>query len=49
MRHRAGDVFYYPPGHVGWSDEEIARIEFSPEKGMNMVMDHIGKKMQGMD
>ena len=45
---RAGEVFYYPPGHVGWSDEETAWIEFSPEKEMNMVMDHIGKKMQGM-
>jgi hypothetical protein len=45
---RAGEVFYYPPGHVGWSDEESAWIEFSPEKEMNMVMDHIGKKMQAM-
>ena len=45
---RAGEVFYYPPGHVGWSDEETAWIEFSPEKEMNMVMEHIGKKMQGM-
>ena len=45
---RAGEVFYYPPGHVGWSDEEIAWIEFSPEKELNVVMDHIGQKMQGM-
>ena len=45
---QAGEVFYFPAGHTGWSDEEVAWIEFSPEKEMNMVMDHIGKKMQGM-
>ena len=44
---QAGEVFYFPAGHTGWSDEEVAWIEFSPEKEMNMVMDHIGKKMQG--
>ena len=44
---KAGEVFYFPAGHTGWSEEEVAWIEFSPEKEMNMVMDHIGKKMQG--
>jgi len=33
---------------VGWSDEDSSWIEFSPEKEMNMVMDHIGRKMRGM-
>jgi len=45
---QAGEVFYFPAGHVGWSDEESAWLEFSPEKELNTVMDHIGKKMQGM-
>lgn len=45
---RAGEVFYFPAGHVGWSDEEVAWLEFSPEKELNTVMDHIGRKMQGM-
>jgi len=42
----AGEVFYFEPGHTGWSDEEVAWLEFSPEKEMNEVMAHVGKKMQ---
>jgi len=43
----AGDVFYFPIGHTGKIDEDIAVIEFSPEKEYMEVMAHVGKKMQG--
>ena len=45
---KAGDVFYAPAGHTGKIDEDIAVIEFSPEKEYMEVMTHIGKKMQAM-
>lgn len=31
---KAGEVFYLPAGHTGWSDEAMAWIEFSPEADM---------------
>ena len=45
---KAGDVFYFPSGHTGKIDEDIAVIEISPEKEYMEVMTHIGKKMQAM-
>jgi hypothetical protein len=46
---KAGDVFYAPAGHTGKIDEDIAVIEFSPEKEYMEVMTHVGKKMQAME
>ena len=40
----AGDVFYMPAGHNAISEGEIAWIEFSPEKELQMVLDHLAKK-----
>jgi len=40
----AGDVFYMPAGHNGFSNEEIVWIEFSPEKEIKQVFDHLAKK-----
>jgi hypothetical protein len=45
----AGEVFYFPAGHIGWSEEEIAWIEFSPEKELKEVLAHVGRKMQEMN
>lgn len=45
----AGEVFYFPAGHIGWSEEEIAWLEFSPEKEMKEVLAHVGRKMQEMN
>lgn len=45
----AGDVFYMPSGHTGIVEEDFKFIEFSPEKEMGEVMDHIGKKMAEME
>jgi hypothetical protein len=40
----AGDLFYMPAGHNATSDTEIAWIEFSPEKELKQVFDHLAKK-----
>ena len=46
---QAGEVFYFPSGHIGWAEEAVAWLEFSPEEELKKVMAHVGKKMQGMD
>ncbi|KPL08884.1 MAG: hypothetical protein AMS26_23620 [Bacteroides sp. SM23_62] len=45
----AGEVFYFPAGHIGWTEGEVAWLEFSPEKEVKEVMDHVGRKMQEMN
>ena len=44
-RLTAGDVFYMPPGHTGIVEKDIKLVDFSPEKELKEVMDHIAKKM----
>lgn len=39
-----GDFFYMPAGHNATADSEIAWIEFSPEKELKQVFDHLAKK-----
>ena len=41
----AGDVFYMPPGHVAVVTKDMKFLDFSPEKELDEVLDHIGKKM----
>ena len=40
----AGEVFYLPGGHTGWSDDGMSWIEFSPEKEMKEISDLMAKK-----
>jgi uncharacterized cupin superfamily protein len=42
----AGDIFYFPAGHNGIADEEVEWLEFSPEKELSQVMEHIAKQQQ---
>lgn len=42
----AGDVFYMPAGHNGISTEEVVWIDFSPEKELKIVLDHMAKGMK---
>ncbi len=42
---RAGEVFYWPAGHVAIVEKDLKIIDFSPEADFNRVMAHIGKKM----
>jgi hypothetical protein len=43
--NRAGDVYYWPGGHVGWSDEGVVFLEISPSAEIFPVLEHIGKQL----
>lgn len=40
-----GDVFYLPPGHTARVEKDLKFLDFSPEKELKEVMDHIARKM----
>ena len=44
----AGDVFYLPPGHTARVEKDLKLLDFSPEKEMKEVMDHIAQKVAAM-
>ena len=44
-RLTTGDVFYLPPGHTALVEKDLKFLDFSPEKELKEVMDHIAKKM----
>jgi len=46
---KAGDIFYWEPGHTAIVEEDVLLMDFSPEKELNEVMEHIGKKMAELD
>ena len=42
----AGDVFYLPPGHTAIVMKDMKFLDFSPEKELNEVMNHIAKRVE---
>jgi len=42
---RAGEVYYWPPGHTVRVDEDYEAIEFSPSGPMGQVIDHLNSKL----
>ncbi len=42
---RAGDVYYWPPGHTVWVDEDYEAIEFSPSRAMGELIEHLAAKL----
>ncbi len=42
---RAGEVYYWPPGHTVWVDEDYEAVEFSPSREMCAVIDHLNAKL----
>jgi hypothetical protein len=42
---RAGDVYYWPPGHTVRVDEDYEAVEFSPSGPMCTVIDHLNSKL----
>jgi hypothetical protein len=44
---RAGEAFYWPPGHTVRVDEDTSFVEFSPKQRLKEVYDHIGRKVRG--
>ena len=44
-RVSAGDVYYWPPGHTVWVDEDYEAVEFSPAGPMGEVIDHLNSRL----
>jgi hypothetical protein len=45
--NRAGDVYHWPAGHTGWTDEGVTFIEFSPTADIAPVLEHLARQMAG--
>ena len=43
--NRAGELYYWPGGHTGWTDEGVTFIEISPAAEIREVMEHLAAKM----
>jgi hypothetical protein len=41
----AGDVYYWPAGHTGWTDEGVTFLEFSPTEEIRPVLEHLAAQM----
>ncbi|MCU1354272.1 MAG: cupin protein [Acidimicrobiales bacterium] len=41
----AGDVYHWPAGHTGWTDEGVTFLEFSPTSEIQPVLEHLAGKM----
>lgn len=42
---RAGDVYYWPPGHTVRVDEDYEALEFSPSGSMGALLEHLKSKL----
>ena len=42
----AGQLYYLPPGHTVWFEEDAEYVEFSPGQEMAEVLAHVEEKMQ---
>ncbi len=42
---KAGDLFYMPPGHTAYVEEDLKIMDFSPDKKFKRLVDHIDKKI----
>ncbi len=42
---RAGEAYYWPPGHTVRVDEDYESVEFSPSRPMNDIIAHLKAKM----
>jgi len=42
---RAGELFSWPGGHTGWTDEGVTFIEFSPAEAIRPVLEHLARQM----
>jgi hypothetical protein len=43
--NEAGDVYHWPAGHTGWTDEGVTFIEFSPTADIVPVLEHLARQM----
>lgn len=38
---RAGETYYWPGGHVGWTDDGVTFLEISPAAELRPVLEHL--------
>jgi hypothetical protein len=43
--NEAGDAYYWPAGHTGWTDEGVTFLEFSPAAEIQPVLEHLAAQM----
>jgi len=43
--NRAGELYYWPGGHTGWTAEGVTFIEFSPAEDLRPVLEHVGAQL----
>jgi hypothetical protein len=41
----AGEVFYWPAGHTGWTDEGVTFLELSPAEQVQPVLEHLAAQL----
>ena len=41
----AGDVYYWPAGHTGWTEEGVTFLEWSPTADIQPVLEHLAAQM----
>lgn len=41
----AGDIYFWPPGHVVRFEEDTRYVEFSPKSELDPVLDHVAAQM----
>jgi hypothetical protein len=44
---RAGEAYYWPAGHTGWTDEGVTFLEVSPTDGLRPVLEHLASQLTG--
>lgn len=44
---RAGDLFYWPPGHTVTVQKDAELVMFSPQHEHTAVMDHVNRQIAG--
>ena len=42
---RKGDVFSWPSGHTGWTDEGVVFLELSPTEQILPVLEHLSRQL----
>ena len=46
--NRAGEVYYWPGGHTGWTDEGVVFVEFSPADEIRPVLEHLAAQLRAV-
>ena len=41
----AGEVYYWPGGHTGWTDDGVVFLEWSPTAEIQPVLEHIANQL----